>query len=177
MLTFFANFTDLAENTLMDLDLLSKDYVETRELLITLYENLLNFSQCPDKDEILLNAGNFSYESGLFLKAVSFYHNISTTLLIPLRKMALCYLQLFEPAMIFKYLEEDEKINSNSSVSVFTGEVVNWIYSNERKGRFGSQLPKVREDLFYERNLFGVGLISKLDLKLKDSEMEEKEVV
>lgn len=109
-----------------------------------------------------MNAGNFSYESKLFLKAVSFFQSITNSLLIPYRKIALCYLHLFEPAETFKYLEEDGKINSNNIVSMFTYEVIDWIYSNEGSGEWGSRLPKVREDLFYERNIYGISLIEKL---------------
>jgi uncharacterized protein (UPF0332 family) len=67
--------------------------------------------------------------------------------------------------MSLKYLEEDARVHSGV-VNQFTREIVEWIYFNEGKGEWAKKMPKTRLDLFYERQIYGLTIIDRFDLRL-----------
>lgn len=79
--------------------------------------------------------------------------------------------------MTLKFMEEEEKINKDSPLCIFTMQIIEWIYYNVNQGKYASRLPRTREELFYERNAYGAALIEKLEIRLKDIGSENKEIL
>ena len=116
------------------------------------------------------NLGSLAYESQQYLKAIDSYAEVDSKLFPTFRETAICYMQLLEPVMTLKFMEEGIKIHPEKSLHLFTKEVIEWVYFGERGGSWGQQLPNVREDLFYERHFYGVALLDKLEVELREKE-------
>ena len=135
----------------------------------------MEFKNCPDREELLINCGNFHYEIGEYLNAISNYTEVTTPGLIPYSNIALCYLHLVEPWLTSNYIQLACQ-QSPDTLTGFNRDVIDWIYSNNRSDRWNSLLPCVKQDLFYERQEYGTMLLDKVTLSFNQQSIATEEI-
>ena len=165
-MAFFVRLAEMYEDDLKEVKTyLGEDYCRLRDRLVVAYQSLLEFPHCPDKEELLINCGNFHYEVGEYLLAIGQYTQVGAPEMIPYSNIALCYLHLVEPWLTSSYIQMACR-QSPDPLTLFNRDLIDWIYSNDQSGKWNSLLPSLKQDLFYERQEYGTMLIDQATLVL-----------
>ncbi len=62
----------------------------------------------------------------------------------------------------------------NDRINIFCKDVLEWIYIGSNSGEWNKYLPAYKQDLFYERNEYGVGLLDKLSEAINSPDYQPK---
>lgn len=106
LLLFFIRVSELYEEKISSVLHNDPQFKGWAEMLVSIYQSLLELSCCPDRHEVLINCGNLSYQLGHYASAVEAYSQVSNPQLFPALNLALAYAHLIEPMLALKYIQQ-----------------------------------------------------------------------
>lgn len=143
-------------------------------MLIDIYSSLLDLTCCPDRNEVMTNSGILSYQLGHYATSAATYSQITSQQHLPALSISLAYAHLIEPTLALKYVQQACKLQPNDRINLFCKEVLEWIYMGSNGGEWNKHLPAYKQDLFYERTEYGVGLLDKLSEAINSPDYQPK---
>jgi hypothetical protein len=119
LLLFFIRISELYEEKIHAILPDDPHFKEWAEMLVAIYQSLLDLSCCPDRNEILTNSGTLSYQLAHYATAAETYSQITNPQLLPSLNISLAYAHLIEPTLALKYAHQACQADPKDPINVF----------------------------------------------------------